>query len=120
MSDEEKCHAEAIEEIIGRKMVPLYWIIGSAMVTMLTIYVTIALPVSSKVIELTKEMEGKVSIDNLRSDYLTKGTYIYLQSQSHEADVEAIRNPSNADLIYNKEINTAAETLEFISRGSKN
>lgn len=120
MSDEEKkCHADLIEDIISRKMRALYWIIGGSMASMLTIYVTIALPISSKVIDMNREIETKISTEDVKKDFITKSTYIFLQSQCHEADIEAIRNPQNSDLIYNKEIHEAAKYLEFVSRGGK-
>ena len=117
MSDEEKSHAQLIEEIISNKIKPLYWIIGVPLAIMLTIFVTVALPIQAKVIDLTEKVENKADYEIIRSDFLTKGTYLLLQARSHDSDIEAIRNPSNADLIYNKQNSADAEVLDFISRG---
>lgn len=107
-----------VEEIISKKMIPLYWIIGGSMALMLTIYVSIALPISSKVMELNTEVKSKINSEDVKKDYLTKGTFLFLQNQCHEFDIDAIRNPNNADLIYNKEITEAAKALDYVSRGS--
>lgn len=117
MSEEEKTHVQLIEEIISSKMKPLYWIIGVPLAIMLTIFVTVALPIQSKVIDLTEKVEKKVDDETVRSEFLTKGTYLLLQARSHDSDIEAIRNPSNADLIYNRQNNTDKELLNFVSRG---
>lgn len=122
MSEEEKTHVQLIEEIISSKVTPFYWIIGVPLGIILTIFITIVVPIYAKQMELTEKVEKKVDYEIVRSDFLTKGAYLLLQARSHDSDIEAIRNPSNADLIYNKQNNADAEVLDFISRGgiSKN
>ena len=122
MSEEEKTHVQLIEEIISSKVTPFYWIIGVPLGIILTIFITIVVPIYAKQMELTEKVENKVDYEIVRSDFLTKGAYLLLQARSHDSDIEAIRNPSNADLIYNKQNNADAEVLDFISRGgiSKN
>lgn len=55
MSEEERTHVQLIKDIIGEKMKPLYWIHGGTALTILGLFLTISLPISSKVIELSTE-----------------------------------------------------------------
>lgn len=128
MSEEEriKCHADLVEKAVGKKMVPIYWMIGGTMAIMLTIFVTIALPISAQVIKLTEafsnieiKLNDKVNSNEAYENFLPKGQYHILQKDEHIADIEAIRNPENADVIYMKSNSMEAERLGIASRGSK-
>jgi len=118
MSDEEKTHAQLIEDIIARKMMPLYFIHGGMALTVITIFVAIAWPVSDKVSTLSVDVSKCVTSEEAYKNFLPKGTYHLLQKDEHESDLEAIRNPEDADFIYMKNNNAEAERLDLASRGT--
>lgn len=119
MSELEKTQLEVIEDIISRKMKPLYWIHGGTALTILGLFLTISLPISERVINLSTDIEKKIDSDEVYRNCLTKGAFLILQKYEHEADLEAMRNPENADLIYMKLNSAHAESLELISRNSQ-
>lgn len=128
MSEEDRnqCHADIIEEIISKKMVIIYWMIGSALFTFLLIFVSIALPLSAQVIKMyekqsTMELSIKDKVDSSEAyeNFLPKGMYHRLQKDEHESDLEAIRNPENADLIYMKNNSKEAENLGIATRNAE-
>ena len=53
-------------------------------------------------------------------NFMTKGAFYILSKDEHEADLDAIRNPQNADLIYMKLNSSQSERLELTTRGEKN
>lgn len=127
MSEDERtqCHADIIEEIMSRKMTPVYWMVGGALFSILTIFITIALPISAQIVKLSEKQSGiesevdkKVNSSEAYENFLSKGVYHLLQKDEHESDLEAIRSPENADLIYMKNNNREAENLGIASRGS--
>lgn len=119
MSDEEKVtHAELIEKIIGRKMIPIYMINGGMALTVISIFVAIAWPIRDSVSTLQVEVSKCVTSEEVYKNFLPKGTYHLLQKDEHESDLEAIRNPDDADFVYMKNNNAEAEQLDIASRGS--
>lgn len=128
MSEEDRnqCHADIIEEIISKKMTLIYWMIGGSLFTFLLIYISIALPLSAQVIKMNEKqssmeasIKDKVDSSEAYENFLPKGTYHRLQKDEHESDLEAIRNPENADLIYMKNNSREAENLGIASRGAE-
>lgn len=121
MSDEEKTHAQLIEDILSRKLKPFYILVT----IVVGLFGIIAVPIASQVINLTQqqgEMElkisEKVSSDEAYRNFLLKGVYHLLQKDEHESDLEAIRHPDDADFIYMKNNNKEAEQLDVATRGA--
>ena len=64
MSDEEKEHMQAIEEIMSRKMKPLYWIHGSLAVAILAVFLTVSGPLASRVYYLGVDQRDIIAKQN--------------------------------------------------------
>jgi len=121
MSEEEKTHYELMEEIIGRKLKP-FIILASVLIG---IFGVIAVPIAAQVLKLTEDCENikssiekKVDSDEAYKNFLPKGTYHLLQKDEHETDLEALRNPEDADLIYMKHNNQEADRLDIATRSA--
>lgn len=114
--EEEKTHYQIIEEIVGQKMYPIYWIIGVPIVLITTMFFTVALPIAAKVIDNTEEITKKVNSDEAYENFLPKKVYHSLQKDEHVTDLDALRNPQDADLIYLKHNNVEAERLDIATR----
>lgn len=120
MSEEEReTHAEIIEKIIGRKMVPIYMINGGMALTVISIFIAIAWPIRDSVASLQVDISKCITSDEVYKNFLGKGVYHLLQKDEHESDLDAIRNHENADLIYMKNNNSEAEQLDIASRSAK-
>ena len=118
MSDQERTQAELIEEIISRKMKPLYWIHGGLAASIFAIFLSVSLPIQTQVLKLSVDMEKKVDSDEVYRNFLTKGVYLTILKTKNEADLEALKNHEQAEFIYMKLNNTVAERLELISRSA--
>lgn len=112
-----------IEEIINKKFKPLY-IFQSAI---LGIFITIAWPIYDKVYDLRGKMsdlenvcKGMLTEEEANAAYLRKPTYHQLQKDEHLTDLEAIRNPKDADIIYQRHNAIEADRLEVSYRGGNN
>lgn len=116
MSEIEKTQAELIEEIIGKKMRPLYWIHGGTALSILAMFLSISMPISSQILKLSTDVENKVDSDELYRNFMTKGMYLTILKTKNEADMEAMKNHEQAEFVYMKLNNTVAERLELISR----
>jgi hypothetical protein len=121
MSEEEKTHAQLIEDIIGRKLKPFMILIS----IVVAIFGIIAVPIAAQVISLTKDQgifEGKmiekINSDEVYRNFVTKGAYHIMQKDEHIADLDAIKNPGNAEIIYMKHNADEAEGLELRTRGA--
>lgn len=115
MSEEEKTHAQLIEEIIGRKLKPIYWAVG----IMVVIFLGVSGPLTNQVISNSVTIGEDISSEEAYKNFLLKGAYHLLQKDEHEADIDAIRNPSNADIIYMKHNSSEAERLDIVQRGAE-
>jgi hypothetical protein len=107
MSDSEYNQDVFIELTIGRKMRPIYWIVGGSMFAFLTIFVTIALPIQTKLIEVSNIQQTKASKEEVARDlgtYIRKDMYFRIEEDEHLKMVEAIKTPIMAPYIM-KEIN---------------
>jgi hypothetical protein len=120
MSEEEKTHAQLIEDIISRKLKPFFILIS----IVVAIFGVIAIPIAEQVICLTKDqgvivgkINEKVDSEELYKNFVTKGSYHIMQKDEHIADLDAIRNPNNAEFIYMKHNNSESEALELRTRG---
>ncbi|MDD4971907.1 MAG: hypothetical protein PHT07_20975 [Paludibacter sp.] len=119
MSEEEKeTHAELIEKIIGRKMIPIYMINGGMALTVISIFIAIAWPIRDSVGQNQVDISKCISSDEAYKNFLSKGVYHLLQKDEHESDLQAIRHPEDADFIYMKNNSSEEERLELTSRGS--
>jgi Na+-translocating ferredoxin:NAD+ oxidoreductase RnfG subunit len=119
MSDEEKTHAQLIEDIIAKQLKP-FIVLASVLIT---IFAAIAVPIAGQVLTLTKEqseietkVSQKVDSDEAYRNFLSKRAYLILQKNEHESDMEAIANPENSEFIYMKNNNKEAEQLEITTR----
>ena len=119
MSEEEKTHAQLIEDIISKKMVPLYFIHGGMALTVISIFVAISWPIRDQVSQLQVTTSNHISSDEVYRNFLTKGAYHIMQKDEHICDLDAIRNPTDADFIYMKHNSSEAERLDITNRGSK-
>ena len=122
MSDEERTHAQLIEEIIGRKLKP-FIVLASVLIS---IFGIIAVPIAAQVLKLTEDQSNieskisdKVDSEEAYRNFLLKGAYHILQKDEHIADIDAIRNPLESDIIYMKLSSREAERLDIAQRGSK-
>ena len=115
MSEEEKTtHAELIEEIISRKLKPVYW----AVAAMLGIFISVSGPLTFKTIDLSVMINGCIQSEEAYRNFLPKNSYHQLQKDEHITDIEAIRNPEQSDLIYMKHNSLEAEKLDIRYRGT--
>ena len=111
MSEEDKeAQQKLIENTINTKidakMKGIYWIIGGTMVVMLTIFVTIALPIQSNLIEAIKKLETKADADKVEAKfnkadktYMQKWDYYTIEVDEHRVLKEAIKNPAQIDYL---------------------
>lgn len=114
MSNEEKSHAQLIEEIISRKLRPVYWACG----IVVALFTLVSTPLTIEVIKLNRENAEQIKSDEVYRNFLTKGAFYLMQKDEHESDLEALRNPENADLTYMKLNNANMERLELTSRNA--
>jgi hypothetical protein len=126
MSDEEKIdQLQSIENIINAKidskMKVIYWIIGGSMFAMLTIFVTIALPIQNNLIEAVKTLENKAFTKEVESVYLKKQDYYQIEEDEHRILKEVIKNPAQADYLIGVINDNIIEKLGFkwITRGGQ-
>lgn len=102
MSDIEYDQAMLIEAIIDKKMRPIYWIVGGSMLAMLTIFVSIALPLQTKLMEIAEVQQGKAGkdwVDSQLNAFVRKDTYYQIEEDEHRVIKEAIKNPSQIDYL---------------------
>lgn len=115
MSEEEKTHAQLIEDIISRKMKPIYWFI----VLISSVFLTISVPMSAALIDTVRQQSKDISSDEAYRNFLPKLYYHQLQKDEHISDIEAIRHPADAETIYLRHNSREAEQLEIRMRGSE-
>lgn len=102
MSDIEYDQSMLIEAIIEKKMRPIYWIVGGSMAIMLTIFVTIALPLQAKLMDVASIQQSKADrdwVDSQLNAFVRKDTYYQIEEDEHRVLKEAIRNPSQLDYL---------------------
>ena len=116
---------QTIIEGIREAMVIVYWMVGGTCITMLTIFVAIAWPLTNQIIDLNKDVSNlKQQVDNAVSsneaykNFLPKGLYHQLEKDSYESIVQSIRHPEDADYLMIKNGIDQAERLEIRYRGS--
>lgn len=119
MSDVEKTQAELIEEIISRKMRPLYWIHGGLAASIFAIFLSVSAPLSTQVLKLSTDLEKKIDSDEVYRNFLPKGLYLTILKTKNESDLEAIKNHEQAEFIYMKLNNNIAERLDLITRSAQ-
>jgi len=133
MSENDRVHLEAIEEIVGRKVKE---IVGKEMeeasqkmnkksfknMLVITgavtgIFLGVSVPMGNSLIALIakKPVGEKEVYDN----FIDKSSFHQLQKAEHISDVEAIQNPQNAANIYARHNNDEAEKLDLRYRGSE-
>jgi hypothetical protein len=118
MSEVEKKQMEIIEAIISRKMRPLYWIHGGTSLAILSIFLSISLPISNQILKLSIDVENKIDSEEAYRNFMTKGLYLTILKSKNEADMEAIKNHDQAEFIYMKLNNTVSERLDLITRSA--
>lgn len=108
MSEEEKLnHAQLIEGTINTKMDakmnPIYWMVG----TMLTIFVTISVPLTLVLIDTVEKTSNKVdkvvfdaAIKERERDYLMKLDYYKMEEDEHKDILEAFQFPDRASFVF--------------------
>jgi len=116
MSDEEKRHFELYEEIINLKMRPIYWMMG----LMVTIFVTIAAPLTIILIGTVEKVSAKADIDKMKAEfdkadktYLQKWDYYQIEEDEHRVMKEIIKSPIQADYLMGVINNNMIEQLGF-------
>lgn len=117
MANEKTQLEQIIEEAVARKMKPMLWFHGIYGGVILTIFVSIAWPISEKVTELTIKISNCVSEKKAFESFVTKPLFHRLQKDEHLTDIEAIKNPDDAELIYEKHNNVEADRLQVGYRG---
>ena len=115
MSEEEKrTQAEIIEEIITRKMRPVYW----SLAIMLTIFITVAAPLTGEVIGIKVDVEKQIESTEVYQNFLTKTQYHILQKDEHGIDIQAVKHPEQSDYLYMEHNVNEAERLEIRYRSN--
>lgn len=124
MANERTQLEQIIEEAVSRKMKPMLWFHAIYGGVILTIFVSIAWPVSEKVTELTIKFNNTITncITEKKAfeTFVTKPLYHQLQKDEHLTDVNAIRNQNNAEIIYQQHNVVEADRLEVGYRGGNN
>lgn len=124
MSDEQM---RMIEDAIKRYMVPIYWMVGGTLLTVLTIFVTISVPMLSKLIEVSNIQQTKANqkdvdtkFDNWEKAFINKREYYQVEEDEHKIMLEAFDNPENARYILEQANNNIATYLglKYQSRGN--
>jgi len=111
----EKTQLEVMEEIISRKIRPVYWAVG----IMVAIFLGVSGPLTTKQMDLSGEIEKCIKSEEAYRNFLPKGLYHQLQKDEHLSDIEAIKQPINSDIIYMRHNNSEAERLDIRYRGSQ-
>lgn len=104
---------------IDKKFKPIYWIIGVAMLAMLSIFVTIALPLQNNLIEVIKNQQNAALSKDVDAKFINKWDYYQIEVDEHRLLKTAIQNPIQADYIMGV-INDNIETRllgKFTTRG---
>lgn len=124
MANEKTQLEQIIEEAVARKMKPMLWFHAIYGGVILTIFVSIAWPVSEKVIDLHLKIKDVISgqqnfvtEEKAFQSFVTKPLFHRLQKDEHLTDIEAIKNPDDAELIYEKHNNVEADRLQVGYRG---
>jgi len=118
---------EQLDAIVSKKMVPIYWMIGGTLFIVLTIFVSVSMPLTQSLISAIKEMEGKASKEDLKStndkiegmlkdrerDYLKKQDYYLIEDDEHRVLKEVIRNPAQMDYLMTVINDNIKEQLGF-------
>jgi len=114
MSEAESMHLKKmIEDAIKQRFKPIYL----AAALLVSIFLAVAGVVFNVAISQAKIQETKISSDEAYRNFLPKNKYHNLQKKEHNADREAISNPSQSEYIYMKHNMDEAEDLEIIYRG---
>lgn len=119
MSEEDKIHLEAIEEIVGRKVDEAMkkanksstrnLIVIAGM--FITIFLGVYIPLNNSLVNLIEK--NPIGVKEAYDNFLQKKDYHLLQKDEHVADVEAIQNPSNASNTYMRHNIHESERLEI-------
>jgi len=99
MSDIEYDQAMLIEAIIDKKMRPIYWIVGGSMLAMLTIFVTIALPIQNKLMDVAVIQKGKMDKSEAEETYMGKWQYYQIEEDEHRVLREVLKTPDQVDYL---------------------
>lgn len=118
MPNEKTQLEQIIEEAVSRKMKPMLWFHAIYGGVILTIFVSIAWPISDKVTELTIKFNNCITEKKAFETFVTKPLYHRLQKDEHLTDVEAIRNQNNAEIIYQQHNAVEADRLDIGYRGN--
>lgn len=113
MTIQEQNHLDLIEEIIAKKMKLIYWIIGVAMFMMLSIFITVALPIQNTLIEVVRVQQTKAFEKEVDAIYLQKQDYYQIEEDEHRVLKEVIKNPGQADYLMGVINNNIVEKLGF-------
>ncbi|MCL6103091.1 MAG: hypothetical protein M1292_11530 [Bacteroidetes bacterium] len=109
---EEKTHAEILEEIVGRKLRPFYWI----MTGFVTVYAAVSTPLTIELIRVSTQQSKDITKEEAEKTFIQKEDYHILQKAEHISDVEAIQNPHNALNVYMRHNNDESERLKLNQR----
>jgi hypothetical protein len=110
----------SIEQIIDLKiskaMVPIYWMIGGAMISMISIFLAVALPLQSKLMEVALVQREKAFIkdvddrfdkvdkkfDDCAKLYVDKAQYFRIESDEHRMLTKLFPNIQSATYVMNE------------------
>lgn len=124
MGEEEKRHFELYEEIISLKMKPIYWMMG----LIVTIFVTIAAPLTIILISTVEKVSAKADTEKMKAEfdkadktYLQKWDYYQIEEDEHRVMKEIIKNPQQADYLMGIINNNILEKcgFKYVSRGGE-
>ena len=132
MSDQEYNQTAFIELTIRNRMAIIYWMVGGSMITMVTIFILVALPLQLKLIEVS-EMQKTVLVTKAnKSDveesfkfaektYVDKAQYARCEKDEHRMMTILFSNPTTATYIFEQiHANTMAELgFNYVIRSEK-
>jgi hypothetical protein len=115
-----------IDTKISRAMYPIYWMIGGTLFAVLTIFITIALPLQAKLMEVAITQKEKAftsdvdkKLKDFESFYVTKFQYYQSEEDEHRMMEMLFPNIESAKYIFTQVNANIAEQLGFkyTSRG---
>ncbi|WP_159522893.1 hypothetical protein [Sunxiuqinia indica] len=121
IEEQMESHMTSIKKNVHRTMI----VAISTMLTMLGLTIALAGPATATaynakqgaaenkkdILQLKEELDNKIDERYVLENFISRGNYVYLDNIEHSADVEAIRNPNNSDVIYFKFNNGLKELL---------
>jgi len=116
MSEEEKTHAELIEEIISAKLRPFYWIFG----ILVMVFMTVSVPLTGTLIETVRIQQTKISTEDAEKTYMNKLEYLQIEQDEHRVMQEILKTPESAPYLFGIINDNIADALGFkyTSRGA--